>query len=149
MPIPADVIIRVNLAWVDYERAKLLLNSINQPIYLDYPSGRTKPPKPTITLDEAIALANEFKVRYFAVSNYEDAKTIRDIKERVKCEVVPKIETIKGVENIAEIAKEVAMVMLDKDDLFVNCRGQGFEELVGKIRTCGIKVLELQGVIFQ
>ena len=151
LPIPDEAITRINLAWVDLAGARNLLSTIREPIYsvyLDYPSGRTKPPKPTITLDEAIELANEFNVNYFAVSNAEDAKTIRGIKERVNCEVVPKIETIKGVENIAEIAREVAQIMLDKDDLWVDCRGVGFDELVEKVRNCGVKVLELAGVVF-
>lgn len=144
IPIPDNSIIRLNLAWVSLEEARDILSKINN-VYLDYPTGRTKPPKPTITLEEAIDLANEFNVKYFAVSNVEDAQTIRNLK--VKSEIIPKIETIKGVENIEEIAKEVNMVMLDKEDLYLDCKGKDFEKLINKVRA-SVKTLELIGVVF-
>jgi len=148
MSIPKRAIIRVNLAWVNLEEAREILKNSKHRIYLDYPSGRTKPPKPTITLDEAIDLANEFKVRYFAVSNVESVRTIKELKKRVKAEIVPKIETVKGVKNINNIAKEVNMVMIDKDDLWVDCKGKNWHNLIKRVRSAEVNILELAGIIF-
>jgi pyruvate kinase len=149
MPIPKDAIIRVNLAWVSKEEARKILSETKNDIYLDYPSGRTKPPKPTMTLDDAIELANEFKVKYFAVSNIECICDVLDIQSKLYySEFVPKIETVNGVENIREITQEVDIIMLDKEDLYVDCNGEGYEDLINKVRSSKVKVLELAGVIF-
>lgn len=155
MPIPEDAIIRINLAWIkDKEEARKIIEETEHDIYLDYPSGRTKPPRPTISFSEAMDLANIFqdKVKYFAVSNIEDEYQVIGIKSRLpkSTEFVPKIETIRGVENIKRIAEEVNMMMLDKEDLYVDAMGDTdlYLSLVDKVRNCGAKVLELQGVVF-
>lgn len=152
MPIPEDAIIRVNLAWVkDYKTAFDLISSIKYPVYLDYPSGRTKPPTPNITLDEAIELSNRDNVRYFAISNAEDIETLKAIQSRIEVELVPKIETELGVKNIPKMIKiNIKTIMLDKEDLYINVKmdSRKFNKLVNKVRHCGIKVLELRGVIF-
>ena len=140
-------IVRVNLAWVNFQQARQILKK-RKNVFLDYPSGRTKPPKPTITFKQAIDLANEFNVKYFAVSNLESVEKIKELKAKVKSEIVPKIETTEGVKNIAKIAKEVKTIMLDKDDLWVDCKGKNFSRMVKKVRSCKIKVFELAGVIF-
>lgn len=147
--IDTDYVTRVNLAWVKPGEAREVLGGISGDVYLDYPSGRTKPPKPKMTIDEAIDLANEFNVRYFAVSNVESVDEIKKIKSRITSEFVPKIETVKGVKNINEIALEVDMIMLDKEDLYVNCGGNKYEELIEEVRKADVSILELIGVIFQ
>ena len=155
VPVPKDSIIRVNLAWYSsVEAARQALDEINRDVYLDYPRGRTKPPKPGITLYEAIELANEYKVRYFAVSNVEVPKFIKEILARLEtAEFVPKIETALGVENIrAIIATGVKTLMLDKEDLYVDVDmdAWAYEKLVDSVRqqTNNVTLLELQGVVF-
>ena len=148
MPIPKDAVVRVNLAWVNLYEARAILQSSKHNIYLDYPFGRAKPPKSVITLDEAISLANDFNVRYFAVSNVEDVKIIRDLNKRVKPEIVPKIETVKGVKNIQNIAKEVSTIMLDVDDLWIDCKGKNWYNLIKRVKSAEVNILELAAVIF-
>jgi len=151
MPIPREAIIRINLAWIkSFDEAKKLIKSSAYPIYLDYPSGRTKPPVPVITLEEAIDLAKYPNVKYFAVSNCETAEFVKSIQDRVTVEVVPKIETEAGVRNIKEMkAVGIKTFMLDKDDLWISVdfNKDLFDELL-EIARSHIKILELQGVVF-
>jgi len=155
MPIPDNAIIRVNLAWIkDVKEAKKILEQ-NKKIYLDYPSGRTKPPVPTITLDEAIELTKHKSVYYFAVSNAENATKLSEINARLTSavELVPKIETTKGIENIEKmIAIGIKSIMLDKEDLYTNvkCNTKRYNKWLERIRSYKgrIKILELQGVVF-
>lgn len=157
-----DAVMRVNLAWMkDREDAKNVIDMIgaSHAIYLDYPQGRTKPPKPVITLEEAIDIANTMgNIRYFAVSNVEDSQSLNHIKRQIRkdIEIVPKIETDAGVRNLDVIFKNIAIkyVMLDKEDLYldVDRDGKMYEELVEMVRRkCKenkVELLELQGVIF-
>ena len=153
IPISTNDIIRVNLAWVkDVEEAKRIIKKINNDIYLDYPRGRSKPPKPTIKLDDAIRLANNQKVKYFAVSNIETAEDCELMIDSLgDVEFVPKIETEIGVNNMAKMIKAgVKTMMLDKEDLYtdVNCNSKKYNKLIGKARSYPVKLLELQGVVF-
>lgn len=154
IPIPLDAIIRVNLAWFpNIEDAEKVVKKSKFPIYLDYPDGRTKPPKPTLTLEEAMKLANVWKVKYFAVSNAEDMDKIRMINSKIECELVPKIETKKGAGIMEElIAEGIKTVMLDKEDLYVNCGAdpETYNQYITYIRSFGdrIKILEMAGVVF-
>lgn len=154
MDIPQDAIIRINIAWLsDKEEAKKLIsNSVNE-IYLDYPDGRKKPPLSIITLKEAIELSRNKKVKYFAISNAEDIDKIEMIKDMINCELVPKIETIKGVEIIDKMIEiGIKTIMLDKDDLWIDtkCNMKIFKEQLIKVREYKkiIKIFELAGVIF-
>ena len=153
MPIEKDTIIRINLAWIkSYEEAVEVITSCKNEIYLDYPQGRTKPPVPVITLDEAIELSKFDNIKYFAVSNIETVEQIDAIRNRLgDIEFVPKIETKKGVLNLDEIIDAgIKTIMLDKEDLYtdVNANQDEFNELVEIARSKDIKVLELKGVIF-
>jgi hypothetical protein len=155
MPIPEDAVIRVNLAWFDnWQEAKQIIDNIEHYVYLDFPSGRTKPPKPKIKLEEAIELSKLNNVKYFAISNAEDIYELSEIMSLVNCEVVPKIETETGVNNINSMIEDIGIktIMLDKEDLYTNCKmdSEKYNKLVMKAREYGsrIKVLELQGVIF-
>lgn len=154
------VVLRINVAWMK-NRTELLrvLNSLEHDIYLDYPQGRTKPPKPVLSLHEVIDIAHKFpKVKYFAVSNVEVPKKIRAIKDRLpaRIEVVPKIETEKGIANIRKIIDTLNTkhVMLDKEDLYVDVKrdSKKFEQLITKARDAAkkahINLLELHGVVF-
>lgn len=147
LPIPSDAIIRINLAWVNKDKARALLQNRDN-IYLDYPTGRRKPPKPQMTLQDAIELAQEFPPKYFAISNVETVEQIQEIKSQLPgITIVPKIETVKGIENLEALSKEVEFMMLDKEDLYVDCNGEGYEEMVEIARKYNI--IELIGVIFQ
>lgn len=155
LPLPAKAIIRVNLAWIkSIKEARQILNESQHDIYLDYPQGRTKPPKPTIKLDEAIRLTNHPKVKYFAVSNVEDIESFESLRDSLgDVEFIPKIETPLGVENIGEMIKAgIKTIMIDKEDLYtsVQCDSQEFNDILQIIRTYKnkIKILELQGVVF-
>lgn len=156
MAIPEDAIIRINLAWIKNKKgAEKLLKNITHEIYLDYPSGRTKPPKPTMTLGDAIILCNEFKPKYFAISNAENPQNLLSLKKMLpkETELVPKIETVRGIMDFRYIIKEtnIKTVMLDKEDLYTNDK-EKYQELVNKIRKeskeLGVHLLELNGVVF-
>jgi citrate lyase beta subunit len=153
------LVVRLNLAWVkNKEEAYRILDSIEQDIYLDYPQGRSKPPAPTITLDEALELAKHGNVKYFGVSNVEDpfeiAKIVKQLPENVG--IIPKIETVKGIRNMRDIQtySHARYMMLDKEDLYIDAgmRNDVFELLVEAARNIAsennINLLELQGVVF-
>src|SRR6185369_15118491 len=86
---PKDAVIRVNLAWIkSFPEAEKILAESQHDIYLDFPQGRSKPPKPLLTLDNAITLANKYpNVKYFAVSNVEKVGPLWDLKKRLRPEV--------------------------------------------------------------
>jgi len=160
LDFPDHVVMRVNIAWQkDKKEIEKVLSLLKHDVYLDYPQGRSKPPRPTLTLEEALEIAGKFKnVKYFAVSNVEDPKAIFAIREKLPShiELVPKIETKKGVENLEAIVKKIGTkyIMLDKEDLYIDVKRDHdlFEKLIEKTReTCekiGAYALELQGVVF-
>lgn len=149
MPLPENITVRVNLAWVSADEARKILDNTNHNIYLDYPSGRTKPPKPTMTLEEAVELSYHPDVKYFAVSNVESVEQLEAVDTRAI--LVPKIETEKGVKNMREmIDYGITHMMLDKEDLYVNVGADSdkYEKLVAEARSHDVRLLELQGVVF-
>jgi hypothetical protein len=150
MPIPKDAVIRINLAWVSKEGAKKIIENSKHLIYLDYPDGRTKPPTPTITFEEALELSRHKNVIYFAFSNATIEK-VKNIKGKVNCMLVPKIETEQGVKDVPKMIElGVKTIMLDKEDLYteVNCNPVKFNKLLNEVRSYKINILELQGVVF-
>lgn len=156
LPLDKNTIIRINLAWIrSIEEAKKIIDSSDFDIYLDYPDGRNKPPRPVIGMEDAMKLAKHHKVKYFAISNAEDAPKLNKIMSKIGNTIfVPKIETEKGVNNLDEIISiGVKNIMLDKEDLYsdVNCDSDKFNSLVEKVRSYKDKlnILELKGVIFQ
>jgi len=156
---PKETIVRVNMAWIkDRKELKETLNNISYPILLDLPKGRSKPPKPTLTMVDAMWAIDKFpKISYFAISNAENIDEISLICKQIKrVEIILKIETLLGVVNLDElidIAHPVA-VLLDKDDLYISVdrNNSDFNGLVDKLRkVCknfNITLLELQGVVF-
>lgn len=160
LPIPDDVVIRINMAWVKTEKELVkIIESVRQDIFLDFPQGRSKPPKPTLTLAVALKMLRKYKhITHFAVSNAESLKIISYLRSVVpsNIELVPKIETVIGVEQLATIIKKAKTktIMLDKEDLYlaVNRDNDKFNAYVNKTRTICKKLkvtaLELQGVIF-
>lgn len=158
--LPTDLVIRVNVAWSrDAEELHTILVNATHPIYLDYPTGRTKPPKPTIELDDVIALANRMpRVKYFAFSNAEDPAYGAALRKKIRKDVklVPKIETVVGVDNLVAIcvAADTDLVMLDHEDLYVNVNHNGVEYnkqrdiAIQKGKESNIGVLIVQGILF-
>ncbi|MGC9605514.1 MAG: hypothetical protein ABSF56_02030 [Minisyncoccia bacterium] len=158
--IPKDVVVRVNIAWLDSKKDLLnLLGSLTHDVYLDYPQGRTKPPRPVTKLSDAIKTARKFKnVKHFAVSNVEDPAAIHAIRIQLpdRIGLVPKIETRKGVQELEAIIKKIGAryIMLDKEDLYLDVKkdSREFERLVESVRAkctrLGVGALELQGVVF-
>lgn len=158
--LPSDLIIRINVAWChSVEQLLTIIHNSTHPIYLDYPTGRTKPPVPTIALEDAIKIANDnYRVKYFAFSNAEDPDKVKELRKKVdnRIQLVPKIETTLGVLNMEVIcdAAQTNMVMLDHEDLYVNvnCDSKRFNEYMdttfekGKLNN--IRVFKVQGIIF-
>lgn len=159
--LPSDLIIRINVAWCkSIEELTTIVENATHPIYLDYPTGRSKPPKPTILLSEVVQLvnSNKYRVRHFAFSNAEDPTEIEELRKKIVygVKLVPKIETIKGVDNLVAICKaaNTDMVMLDHEDLYVNVNhdSETYNSYMEKVLNVGkehnIKIYKVQGIIF-
>jgi pyruvate kinase len=158
---PKDAVVRVNSAWVktEEELSQILTKNHDRYVFLDFPSGRTKPPRPTLTLMQLLqAIRLNKNVQYFAVSNAEDEEQLENIKNLIgEVELVPKIETIIGVENIRKIQKasKCKIVMLDVEDLYVCCKADtklyqnNINKLYRKCKELNIKVIRLCGVAFE
>jgi citrate lyase beta subunit len=157
---PAKHIVRVNSAWVKNEKDlyKILEDNEKSDVFLDFPSGRTKPPKPTLTLMQLLQAIRLYKnIKYFAVSNSEDEEHLENIKHLIgDVQLVPKIETLRGIKNIDKIVKasKCKKIMLDKEDLYLDCKTDAkiYENSMGVLKDkcfeMGVKVLELKGVVF-
>jgi pyruvate kinase len=165
LPYPSGALVRINLAWIQNGagEAQALIDEIRASghrVFLDYPTGRNKPPKPTLTLKEAITLCNSNAdaVALFAFSNAEDINVIELIRDSVHAGVglCPKIETQVGGSNLKEIIKAAKCwaIMLDAEDLYADCEHDGTLLTKWKdiIRTecskMNVTCLELKGVIF-
>ncbi len=157
---PADAVIRCNLAWSkDRDDAERTVSQLRgHKIFLDFPQGRTKPPKPVVTLDEAIDLANKYEVDFFAVSNVESVYSLLGIRSLLKesIELVPKFETAAGIMAMARIIKKcgVKYALLDGEDLYANVehdtgRYSGYMTSArATAKAHGIHLLQLSGVVF-
>ena len=157
--IKPDNVIRINCAWVDGAAGLEKALDIPYRVFLDYPTGRTKPPAPRLTLNEAIYIANRHKnVDWFAVSNAESYEAMAQLRARLASRIalVPKIETPRGVSGLHAIilGAKANHIMLDKEDLFDNV-GRDPEAYDSLNRTVGdkckqakVKIFELSGVIF-
>ena len=162
--IPQDAIFRINLAWVDsIADLESQLKKISSPVFLDLPTGRTKPPNNNYSLDQISGIVKEnSNIKYFAVSNVESSS---DLSIYLDCfgdslTLVPKIETKKGIDNIAEITEVLSgkiYLMLDHDDLFRDLQDKGIppskffviiDKLVDFCDSKSIQLLRMRGVIF-
>lgn len=153
--------IRINIAWIKSykELNELLQKHKKENIFLDYPKGRTKPPKPILSLSKVIKLTKKYKqIKYFAVSNAESEKSIKDLRKKIPKNIilVPKIETVKGISNLLSISKagKTKIFMLDKEDLYSNIKHNNkllydlLNQLWKKSKKYQLIILELIGVIF-
>ncbi len=154
------IVLRINVAWMRSKKDLIdLLKETTHDVFLDFPQGRSKPPRPTLNLDEIIEIIPKFKnIKYFAISNVEDPIAVATLKARLPhtIELIPKIETKIGIEGLEAIIKSIDAkhIMLDKEDIYTNVHHDHklFEELVEQARTTSkenhVQVLELQGVVF-
>ena len=157
-------VIRINLAWVDsIADLESQLKKISSPVFLDLPTGRTKPPNNNYNLGQIREIvAENSNIKYLAVSNVESSS---DLSRYMDCfgnslTLVPKIETKRGIDNIAEITEVLSgkiYLMLDHDDLFRDLQQQGIppsdffgiiDKLVTFCSSQSIHLLRMRGVIF-
>ena len=154
-----DVIVRINMAHVKDIKELYRFVKVDYDIFLDYPKGRTKPPVPTLDINDALEVMSQYKnIKYFASSNIEDVSEVNTICDVIPDSVsfVPKIETLKGVLNLEKIFKggRVKHIMLDSEDLYTDIRNDVslYTYLIDRVRnSCDkydIKLLELYGVVF-
>ncbi|MCX5751403.1 MAG: pyruvate kinase [Candidatus Saganbacteria bacterium] len=162
IPFPEFAVYRVNVAWVrSNEELYDLLKELNNDVFLDFPEGRNKPPKPVLSIEDLVAAMHKFdNIKYFGVTNVKNAKMIKNLREKVpkRIKLIPKIESKEGVDNLeeifAELRKDESHIMLDKEDLYTDLNNHNglFDQYVRlcreKCNNMGIRVLELQGVIF-
>lgn len=161
IPFPKGAIVRINVAWIkSYEElCQIIEENKDYDVWVDYPTGRRKPPVPILTLAQAISAASKYdNVKFFAFSNAEDCNIIELIRQAVPSRItlVPKIETELGITNLSQIllSAQTKVLMLDAEDLYVDVGHDSimFESLKKYVKTfCdnhGIKMLSLQGVIF-
>ena len=99
----------------------------------------------------------EHGAEYFAVSNVEEADAALDIQAQLPpaTEMVPKIETVRGVFNLPAIINKLDCkhIMLDTEDLFTDDPNvDHFTNAIDSAQlTCaarGVEVLRLYGVVF-
>lgn len=160
-PIRSTHIVRINIAWIkDKEELMQIIKGVRgHKVLLDFPSGRFKPPQTKLTLEEVVEVAKKFiYIKYLAWSNVEDKSQLVELREKIgdlKVQLVPKIETAKGVENLASICKGITkLAMLDKEDLYLNLEKNNdlYNTMVEQVRKIAsdnkINLLELVGVIF-
>jgi hypothetical protein len=160
--IQRSLVVRVNVAWVKTEKSlRRILKALSAyDVFLDYPEGRTKPPKPTISLKSAISLLSDNpQVKYFAISNAEDIGRIKKLRELIPNHIVivPKLESPFGVERMLPIMKaaKTRIAMLDKEDVYTSvCADQDrYNRIVANARRQAKKakktLIELEGVVFR
>jgi len=161
--LPKHAILRVNLAWhKNLNSVKSMLDKYkDREIFLDIPIGRKKPPNYDHNIDHIAQMANNCaNVKYVAISNIEDPAAIRHYNKRFKANIVPKIETHKGVLRSDEIIQALNYVpqilMLDHEDLFTDLIHHGQEKhyldiVKALVKTCKkhkAHLLRVKGIIF-
>ena len=160
MNLSVNAIIRINMAWIKTRKElEGIIKNTKKSVYLDFPKGRSKPPKPILTLEDAVYVMKKYNnIKYFAISNAESAKALSKLRKIVptNIKIVPKIESKVGIKNVISVARaaQTDTIMFDKEDLYtdVNKNNKVFEQLIEKLRKTAkkgkINVLELQGVVF-
>lgn len=163
MLLPPHTILRVNLAWhKDLDSVKAMLDEYkNNEIFMDIPIGRKKPPNHNHDIEHIAKIANAFSnVKYVAISNVEDPRSVKHYCGKFKSKIVPKIETLKGTMHLSEILDsmnyEPQIIMLDHEDLFSNLvhlkKEDDYLDIVnGVINICKerrVHLLRVKGIIF-
>ena len=154
-----NVIVRINMAYVKDIRELYRFIKVDYDIFLDYPKGRTKPPVPTLDINDALEVMSRYEnIKYFATSNIEEVSEVDIICDIIPDTVsfVPKIETLQGVLNLEKIFEggRVKHIMLDTEDLYTDIKNdvQLYTYLIERVKkTCkeyGVELLKLSGVVF-
>ena len=162
--VPDDAVLRINLAWVNHidELKTILEKYTNYDIFLDLPIGRIKPPNNIYLFSDLLPIINQHEnIRYFAISNVNGPEDLEPYISEIPdhTNLVPKIESLQGLNNIKEICERLSekkIVMLDHDDLYSNLtkldKSSKFKEYVNSlIEFCSknnIELLRTIGVIF-
>ena len=170
--LPDYFIIRINLAWET--NLEVLLNhisSLKNPIFLDIPIGRKKPPNNTWNTDDIIkACLEEPLIQYLAISNVESTEHYSVIRSKLaknnlssRVCIVPKIESILAADNIDIIVAGLdtepqRTIMIDHDDLHADMVKNGIDSsllynkfvlpIVRKCKKYDVRVLRTAGVVF-
>lgn len=162
MEIPHYAVLRLNVAWVrSREELFHTLDGISHDVFLDFPEGRKKPPRPILNLNDLIEAMNLYKcVRYFGATNVQSARTVDHLLKVLpsRVQLVPKIESQAGVDRLEKISAALPYatkyIMLDKEDLYTDLKSKNplFIEYLAIVREkawkLSLHVLELAGVIF-
>ena len=163
--IPAGAIVRINLAWESsLDELKKHLDELTHYIFLDIPSGRKKPPNNTHRLEDILNIIETYNnIRYLGISQTENNEHLMPwiIQTPTRINVVPKIESMEGINNIKEICsvlREPKTIMLDHDDLFQDlCNSYDhpenmYEDWINPlIEVCNkmqVRVLRTAGIVF-
>ena len=154
-----NVVVRINMAHVKDKMELEKFVNVPYDIFLDYPKGRSKPPKPTLHIPDALEMMHTYKnIKYFAVSNIQTNSETEMLISTLPPTVsfVPKIETLRGVIKLDKILKNnpIDYIMLDGEDLYTDVQNDiklylQLKDRAGK--TCkdnDVTMLELYGVIF-
>lgn len=164
MSFPGNVVLRINMAWVDnISTLKETLDKHDTDFFIDFPSGRIKPPNNQYTISELLPILHDYpNIAFLAISNVESPNDILKYSELIgkRPQIVPKIETVKGVKNISKIATKLSKgdyIMLDHDDLFTdviknNQTTKDFLDLIDTLvsfcNSSNFNLLRTRGVIF-
>jgi len=165
-PIPEDAVVRINTAWEpSLELMCKQIEETNRDIFIDISQFRRKPPCHRWSIEQLLFIFNSYQhVKYCAVSNVEEVDDIMygiwKLPKHVN--VVPKIESIAGINNIESIVsvlREPKIIMLDVEDLYTDILNKGAEgkdlykvfvnPFYRKCQELGVMVLKISGVIFQ
>lgn len=161
LSIPPHAVLRVNTAYVkSKEQLHAALDGIANDVFLDFPAGRRKPPRPILKLADLLeAMLRHGRVRYFGAADIKDVRAVKRLLGLIppSVQLIPRIASRAGVEKLEEIAAVLPYAtkyaMLDKDDLYADMGGgdEFLERLQAVREKCfrsGIQPLELAGVIF-
>lgn len=161
-PIPDHAVIRVNLAW--YPTLDILKDNIrpHHSVMLDYPIGRKKPPTNQYSIKEIHDLIKDHQqIKYLAISNTNSSEDLKDFLS-LPVQIVPKIESIQGVEEIDNILESLPykekVVMLDHEDLHHDLINNGVqanklytvyvEQLKASCEKSNAQLLKTTGIVF-
>lgn len=161
--ISNDTVLRVNCAWVKSEQElRDILDKITSfRVFLDLPTGRTKPPIPVLDFKIISGILEDYpNVEYFGLTNTTTISQIDECRDTLpfNVKIVPKIESELGVVNVSDICNMLTpyekYLMLDKEDLYTDVKGDAvrFNTLLSVIKRDAQvhdkEILELKGVIF-
>lgn len=122
MTLPENCVIRLNMAWYSSSEIEVDLSQIKNDIFMDVPIGRKKPPMNRYSMNEIEKLIGKYeKIKYLAISNVNEKEDLLDFL-KINCQIIPKIESLKGIGNIKEILSclpyKNKIIMLDHEDLY-------------------------------